>query len=132
MLNIQRYAKKEIALNQLETALDLFFAKRELFSVITLAGAAEEIFGQLLRQSEAKGRVSLRTVLDMLRTRKAKGSGGAASASSESELYVHMDVRQEALFLLGRAIDDYQALAGELGANMLRFNEEARGGDKGE
>jgi len=126
-MDIQKYAKKEIALNQLETALGLYFAKRELFSVITLAGAAEEIFGQLLQQREAKGTVSFTAVLNLLRPRQKKESGDAASASHETDLYVHMDVQQEAQFLLGRAIDDYQALAGELSANMLRFNEEVRG-----
>jgi len=126
-MNIQNYAKKEIALNQLETALGLFFAKRELFSVITLAGAAEDILGQLLQQRDGRGTGSFRAVLNLLRPSQAKAPGDAANASRETDLHVHMDVQQEALFLLGRAIDDYQALAGELSASMLRFNEEVRG-----
>ena len=126
-MNLEKIPKQEIASNLLETALALFFAQRELFSVITLAGAAEEIFGHLLEQKSGKGGSPLRSVLGLLRPGKAKGERGVKSTSHETELHVHMDVRQEALFLLGRAIDDYQELTGLLSGNMQRFNKEFRG-----
>ena len=37
-----------VALKQLETALRLYFEREDYYSVITLAGAAEEVFGSLL------------------------------------------------------------------------------------
>lgn len=44
--------KKEVAHRQLETAIDLFFAKGDLLAVITLAGAAEEILGRFLQRED--------------------------------------------------------------------------------
>jgi hypothetical protein len=44
------YDKLAIARLQLETALQLFRDGKDLFSVITLAGAAEEILGNLLKE----------------------------------------------------------------------------------
>lgn len=41
---------KEIAESQLKTAIELFTTKRCFFSALTLAGAAEEIFGQILEE----------------------------------------------------------------------------------
>lgn len=110
----------------METALGLYFAKKELFSVITLAGAAEEILGQLPLPNGPESKHPFRAVLDILRPRKHKAVEGTGPAL-ESDLHVHLDLEQEALFLLGRAIDDYGAVAGALSARMLRFNEEVRG-----
>ena len=46
---MQTYSKQSIALAQLETALRLFSVGEDLISVITLAGAAEEILGKLVK-----------------------------------------------------------------------------------
>ena len=125
-MDIRKYAKKEIALNQIETALRLFFEKGDLFSVITLAGAAEEILGQLLHRESGAGLPGLfRSVLEILRPVDRKGQR-EGRLQHETDAFVHMDPYQEALFLLGRAIDDYQALSGELSAGMARFNKEVR------
>ncbi len=126
-MQIEKFHKKDIGSKQLETALQLFFAGGDLFSVITLAGAAEEVLGQLLQQKNPKGAGGLKSLLALLRPGNRWGGQGAASRH-EAELYVHMDLRQEALFLLGKAIDCYQALGGGLTAAMQRFNEEFRGG----
>ncbi len=48
------YDKRCIALTQLETALRLFEEGQDLFSVITLAGAAEELLGKLLSEIAAE------------------------------------------------------------------------------
>ena len=126
VVDIRKYRKQEIALSLLETALGLYFAKQDLFSVVTLAGAAEEILGQLLLHGGPEPKHLFRGVLDILRPHKRKADD-ATGAALEDDLYVHMDVEQEALFLLGRAIDDYGAVAGALSARMARFNEEVRG-----
>lgn len=125
-MDIRKYPKQEIALKQLETALDLYFAKGDLFSVVTLAGAAEEILGQLLSQRRGGEPHPFRSVLDILRPgKRSAGTGGGAPL--EDDLHLHMDLEQEALFLLGRAIEEYRTVAGELSERMLRFNEAVRG-----
>ncbi len=43
-----KYSKFELASNQLETAIGLFVSGGDRFSVITLAGAADVIFSQLV------------------------------------------------------------------------------------
>ncbi|GFO66020.1 hypothetical protein M1B72_14025 [Geomonas paludis] len=125
-MNIEKHHKQDIATRQVETALLLYFAQKDLFSVITLAGAAEEIFGQLLLLREpGEKQGAFRSVLELLRPAKARATRELAGAH-ETDLYVHMDVRHEAEFLLGRAIDAYFALTGELSGNMRKFNEEVR------
>jgi hypothetical protein len=124
-MNIQKYSKKEIAVNQIETALRLFFEKGDLFSVITLAGAAEEILGQLLQEGSVD-RGSFRSIMGILRPGSQKGARKEEYSCHETDAFVHMDPYQEALFLLGRAIDDYQTLSGALSAGMRRFNQEVR------
>ena len=127
-MNIQKYAKEEIALNQIETALTLFFTQGDLFSVVTLAGAAEEILGELLQDQRGNpGLYGLFSpILEILRPSSRKESKKERSLGHETEVYVHMDLYQEALFLLGRAIEDYEALSGKRSVQMLRFDEEVR------
>jgi len=127
-MNIQRYAKEDIAARLLETALELFFLEGELFAIVTLAGAAEQILRQLL-EARKEGAVLaelFQSVLAVLRpaTRKEKGTDWLAS--HETDAYVHTDVYQEALFLLGRAVDDYLDLTGKLSERMQLFNERYR------
>lgn len=45
-----RLHKKEIARRQIEIAAELFFDGRDFLAVVTLAGAAEEILGSLLKR----------------------------------------------------------------------------------
>jgi hypothetical protein len=128
-MNIQKYAKDQIALNLIETALTLFFEQGDLFSVITLAGAAEEILGQLLQaKSDQPGLLRLlRPILGVLRPAGREEPGKKRGVSHETDAYLHMDLYQGALFLLGRAVDDYHCLSGALSPNMLRFDGQTRG-----
>jgi hypothetical protein len=48
------YERLALAKEQLDTALDLFLDQQKLSSAITLAGAAEEIFGHALRSKAGK------------------------------------------------------------------------------
>ncbi len=45
-----RLHKIEIARRQIEVAAELFFAERDFLAVVTLAGAAEEILGSLIKR----------------------------------------------------------------------------------
>ena len=128
-MTIQKYAKEEIASHQIETALRLFFAKGDLFSVITLAGSAEEILGQLLalqRGGTPGHRFSFTSVLKILRPGKQREARRNGGSGDEADAFVHLDLYREALFLLGRAIDDYQTLSGALSAGMAKFQNEVR------
>ena len=58
---IKAYYREDLALPQLETALRLYFEENEFASVITLAGAADEVFGKLLAASG--GKTSLETLI---------------------------------------------------------------------
>ena len=115
-MEIRSYQKREIALSQLETALGLYFADGDLFSVVTLAGAAEEILAQVASASRGRTRVS---IFEILRLTPARNE--MRPLRHEDDDTVHMDLRQEAVFLLGRAIENYRTLAGELTPAMLRF-----------
>jgi hypothetical protein len=66
-------------------------------------------------------------VFEILRPGKREEVRGEEVSIHETDGFVHMDLYREALFLLGRAIDDYLALTGVASAVMLRFNEEVRG-----
>lgn len=46
---IEKHNRLEMAKRQLGTALALFFEGNDYYSAITLAGAADEVFGQVLR-----------------------------------------------------------------------------------
>uniref|UniRef100_C6E507 Uncharacterized protein n=1 Tax=Geobacter sp. (strain M21) TaxID=443144 RepID=C6E507_GEOSM len=123
-MNIEKFHKKDVAYRELQTALKLFFAGADLFSVITLAAAAEEILGELLRQKEGEGRGRFQSVLHLFTSRKTEPV--SSGTLNESELYLHLDLRQEALFLLGRGVDEYRALEGSASDEMLRFDREFR------
>ncbi len=49
MVDIKKFHKKDIATQQLKTAIDLLLSNNDLSSVITLAGAASNILSQLVR-----------------------------------------------------------------------------------
>ncbi|WP_026843230.1 hypothetical protein [Citrifermentans bremense] len=125
-MNIEKFHKKDVAYRQLQTALKLFFAGADLFSVITLAAAAEEILGELLRQKKGEDRRGFQSVKHLLTSRKTEPV--SSGTLNESELYLHLDLRHEALFLLGRSVDDYLALGGGATEEMLRFDREFRAG----
>lgn len=122
-MEIQKFNKQEIALRQIETALGLFLAQGDLFSVITLAGAAEEILGQLLllRKGGEGLAGKLTSIFQILRPGSRKAAEQEASVRHESEVFIHMDARHEAVFLLTRAIEDYVELTGKPTPRMLKF-----------
>jgi len=125
-MNIQKFAKEEIALRQIETALELFSRQGDPFSIITLAGAAEEILGGMLQERRGNQgyRGALTSIFQVLRPGSPRGHAREGLSGHELGGFVHLDPDQEALFLLGRAIEDYIALAGAPSASMLEFMRE--------
>ncbi len=107
-----RLHKKEIAKRQIETALELFFEQKDFLSVITLAGASEEILGSLLR------RVGERSMMDHLieLDKHLKHANNPA----EDELEVDPE---HAVAMLARAVANYTSLASDVTPAMYRLYE---------
>ena len=125
-----------IARTQLDTALHLYFAGEDYYSVVTLAGASEEILGKLL--SEAGNNTALDSLkkdvsavhkalfgedlqekqisdrANEMRNSLKHGTRGKAKA-------IKFDARAEAKDMLNRAVDNYYTLTGELATTMDKY-----------
>ena len=124
-MTFNTYPKLEVACQQLETALRLFFETEEYFSVITLAGAAEEVLGAYLK---IKGGTTSLEILVQGAVRISKVLSGTASepkalrkiANHAKNSSKHMDgvtdtafrayPKRDAMDILNRAIDNYYEL----------------------
>jgi hypothetical protein len=134
------HEKQQVALAQLETALRLFAEGADYYSVVTLAGAADEIFGKLL---ESRGGVSALASLTRAsaaihiivhgvegsekayvdRANLARNALKHLRAGGER---VDLDIYQEAVDMLDRAISNYWALTNSLSPAMENFERERR------
>ena len=132
----QVYNKKHIALMQLETALRLYFERQDYFSVITLAGVAQEIFGKLLTARGIEN--SLESTKKAVSAIHQHLFGTPLSASQVADrfnyarnavkhwsvgqsLTVELDLVEEAKQKLDNAISDYWLLEAQLTPAMERF-----------
>ena len=130
------YDKKCIALSQLETALGLFSEGQDFFSVITLAGAADEILGKLVTlrggdSSLASLNKAAAAIYEHLFGEPADVSAIAARANRARNALKHLDpggrptitldARQEAIDMVNRAIDNYWTLEDSLTPAMEHF-----------
>jgi hypothetical protein len=128
-----------IALSQLETALRLYFERSNFFSVITLAGNADEILGKILKTKgkessleelkKAVAAVHLHLFEEVLpesvvaeRANRAKNAikHGIGEAPT-----ITLDAEQEAKDMLNRAIDNYWVLEQWLTPAMEKFQRES-------
>lgn len=133
----------DIALEQLETALRLFKETEEYISVLTLAGAAEEILGKACREQGIKNAIEKmqhsfyflhkRRFADSATDEKKKSdkwlAGRANHARNKAkhvnpivELSVQIDAKEEAKDLLQRALDNWWALGLPYSPAMLEFH----------
>lgn len=136
---IRAYYREDLALAQLETALRLYFEGTDFASVITLAGAADEIFGKLLAASGKDN--SLASLQKAVIAIHEKLNGGPISHGEVADranrarnnlkhwdpgdpLVVKFDLPQEANDMLNRAIDNYWTLKQKLSPAMERFQRE--------
>ncbi|MBC5786383.1 hypothetical protein H8N03_25825 [Ramlibacter sp. USB13] len=136
---VEKHNRLDMATRQLETALSLYFEGQDQFSVITLAGAADEIFGQVLRAQGQEPRlqelsksvaaiyrklygseITVKTVAD-----RANHARNALKHWSEGQpLVVEFDVLEEAKDMVERGIANYWSLFGDLTPQMERFEKE--------
>ena len=132
------YQKLDIAHQQLDTAIQLFFEGVDYFSVVTLAGASEEIFGQELEfhgltssirnMSEVGAQVSAYldnppSTAKEIRDRANHARNNLKHHSPEKETTVTVDIRQEAIDMLSRAFDNATMLDASWSDQMFKFNE---------
>ena len=131
--------RDDLALTQLETALRLFFEGKDFASVVTLAGAADEIFGKLLTaEGKENSLESLKKAVGAIHQRlygepdDPKHIAERANRAKNSLKYwdigqpmiVKLDLEQEAKDMLFRAIDNYWMLKETLSPAMERFQRE--------
>jgi hypothetical protein len=124
-IRIRDHDKLTVASQQLDTALRLYFGRREYFSAITLAGAAEEILGvylKLHKQPNAFGN-DLDASLRVYRwLHGAEGSpkqlhktinrvkNSTKHMAGRSDRTLTCDAREEARDILDRAVTNYYRL----------------------
>ena len=132
--------REDLAFTQLETALRLFFEGNHFASVVTLAGAADEIFGKLLSAAGKENSLeSLKKAVAAIDQRLFGEPGNPAEIASRANraknslkhwdigqpLIVKLDLEQEAKDMLFRAIDNYWMLKETLSPAMERFQRES-------
>lgn len=133
---IQSFDQKCIALTQLETSLRLYFEGSDYFSVITLAGAAEEIFGRMLSAKGIKNSLeskkrTVSQISEKLFGRPVSPKWTADRANKARNVLKHLtsptvtfDLKEEARDILDRAISNYCVLEEWLTPAMERFYQE--------
>lgn len=134
---VRAHYRSELALSQLETALSLFTQGKEFASVITLAGAAEEVFGQFVTAAGSDNSLeSLKKAVAELYQHLGYGEpepprdiAGRANRAKNSLKHwdpgdpeiIKLDLEVEARDLLNRAIDNYWIVEAKLSPAMEAF-----------
>jgi hypothetical protein len=137
---VQVFDQLDVALQQLETALGLFEVGTDYFSVITLAGAAEEIFGKRLEQggevhSLAEHVKAASEIFRLLFGEEGDAKEFATRANrARNDLKrfrqdgtIKIDAVDEALGMLNRAVDNFWRLESTLTPSMERFTRRQHG-----
>tara|TARA_Y100000589_G_scaffold158058_1_gene150501 strand:+ start:4507 stop:4935 length:429 start_codon:yes stop_codon:yes gene_type:complete len=133
---VQKIKAIDIAIEQLETAMDLYESEGPSVSVITLAAAAEEIFGKLARE---KGKSNhMMEMIDSCKKVHLALTGEALPdkfvATRENEIRNYLkhanpvkqpelcvDVKAECNEMLSRAIVNYQLCQSSYTPKIGRF-----------
>jgi hypothetical protein len=139
---IRAHYRTDLALAQLETALKLYFENGDRGSIVTLAGAADEVFGKYLerggRKSSFNTLVAAVTAIrerifgETLSPEEVKGIADRANSARNSLKHigeadiVKFDLEAEARDMLFRAIDNYWSLEQKLSPTMERFQREVQ------
>jgi hypothetical protein len=134
----QLHQKLDLAVDQLNIALELFLSGRSYVAALTLAGAAEEILGQALSQRDQQNALQMKfdttsVVYEELHRKPlawkhfADGENyaknGAKHMRSLSESTISVDLYEAALWMLVRACSNYGALDLPRTAHMDRFDD---------
>jgi hypothetical protein len=139
LLAIEKHSRLEMGRHQLETAVALYFENRDVYSVITLAGAADELFGKALKFQGQESRVeelsrSVAAIHKRLYGKELDPKKVAERAnharnslkhwSLDQPVDVEFDLVEESKDMLERGINNFWALYGDLTEPMERFERE--------
>lgn len=125
-----RLSKVDIARRHLEAAIDLHTANGDFVAVVTLAGAAEEVLGNILARQSSKNMIG--HLVDLANDRKLGLSSAdvanIANRTRNSFKHAKQEVEDvsdydpgEAVAMLARATVNYQLLTLELTPKMESF-----------
>jgi len=146
-MTIRAYYVEDAALAQLDVAMRLYFGgeEKDLLSVITLAGAAEEVFGKLLKARknlEPSLETIKKAVVEMhqhisldgepitpreVADRANRARNRLKHWSADEGDMLKLDPAEEARDMLNRAMDNYWMLEQKLTSAMERFYRETHG-----
>jgi chromosome segregation ATPase len=125
--------KTEVARRQIDTAIDLFLDGKDYLSVVTLAGAGEEVLGSLIARAGKKSMIDHLIDLDK---KLSKGGRQFKSVNQEingfrnslkhandpTEDIVDVAEDQEhAIAMLASALTNFHELEGKLSVRMEQF-----------
>lgn len=139
MFSEKRYNKIDIAVDQLDQALSLFLSDECYASSLTLAGAAEEILGKAAKINGIECSledlyrnyndphlvwINPRQTWSEFTTRgKNVARNAVKHLSDRNDLTFVSDLKDEALWMLVRAIDNYYRLGFDTTPRMREFDE---------
>jgi hypothetical protein len=120
-MSTRTLTKIDIAVAQLRHAIELFLDERELVAVITLAGAAEEIFGRLAEQAQLTPSLT-RSIAEsraihqhLWGTDPGEKAFANVKNKTRNELKhlidgsaLQIDLQAEAIRMLNRAVENYR------------------------
>jgi hypothetical protein len=128
----------DLAVEQLDVALELFLSKRSFVSALTLAGAAEEILGKNIshrgKETSLEHEYSLiAPVQELLRRQEYKRAdffreknrvrNAAKHMDKAMEPDVVADLEDEALWMIVRAYENYRRLGLDPTPRMKEFDD---------
>ena len=134
----QIHQRIALAQEQLDVALELFLSKRSMVSVLTLAGAVEEILGKALQHRGKKTTLEYEhTVIEPVETflrrqpflwkdfidEKNRVRNAAKHMGAQTDTEVVADLEDEALWMLVRACDNHKRLALKATPRMAEFDD---------
>ncbi len=124
-MSVRKYSKLEVATEQLDTALRLYFQRKEYFSAISLAGAAEEILGVYLKTHKQPNAFeealnsSLRVYRWLYESEGSRNSmhktinrvkNASKHMKGRADVTIACNAKEEAKEVLDRAVSNYYAL----------------------
>jgi hypothetical protein len=138
-MTVKAYYREDLARQHLDTALTLFAEGNDFGSAITLAGAADEVFGKFLTaEGKENSLEALKCAVAAIHLKlygeptPPKHIADRANMAKNSLKHwdvgdaklVKFDLRQEAIDMLSRAIDNYWLLKEDLTPAMEKFERE--------
>jgi len=115
-----RINKIDVARRQLNTAIELFLSNGDLLSVITLSGAAEEIFGKIANSigkdnaidflAKSHNSLGLQVTRKYIHDHACLVRNALKHADREGDESIELDEQQEAISILSRALTNYSKI----------------------